>query len=55
MPYGGGKSTLCRKFGFIDVDKILIGSEINNKMIRTRRALCCAVNPNWTPHHKVWI
>jgi len=54
MPFGSGKSTLCNRFGFLDIDKIGQKFENMRDILKLRRMLSCSLFADWTEHNIKW-
>jgi len=53
MPSGLGKTTLSKKYGFLDPDEIL-PDEDEQQLIEIRREMLGSDNPNWNYHNDLW-
>nr|UHS72407.1 MAG: putative RNA-dependent RNA polymerase [Alphachrysovirus sp.] len=53
MPACSGKTTLCEKFGFIDIDKCCWGSE--HEILNSMRLDCIAGRSTWDSHNELWL
>lgn len=53
MPAGCGKTSLCRKYGFVDVDELVSQSE-HNSYIEARAAIIAGYG-DWKVHNRIWF
>jgi hypothetical protein len=53
MPSGSGKTQLCGKYGFIDVDECCSLEE--HKFLNVMRIDCLLNGTSWDNHNKLWI
>ncbi|ACU11563.1 putative RNA-dependent RNA polymerase [Anthurium mosaic-associated virus] len=54
IPSGGGKTTMAREFGFIDVDEVIGNQAVMEKLVLERRELIRWGKDRWEEHNKVW-
>ena len=53
LPGGHGKSYLCKKYGFIDVDDLVHG-EVYDKLQSMRKRLVVERSTEWVDHNRLW-
>lgn len=53
MPSGSGKTALCDKFGFMDVDRC--SSETEHELLNSMRIACINGKMDWDEHNKYWL
>nr|AYD75725.1 putative RNA-dependent RNA polymerase [Zea mays chrysovirus 1] len=54
IPSGGGKSTMCSEFGFIDVDDVVGDREVMEGLVMHRREMIRTGERGWKEHNDSW-
>jgi hypothetical protein len=53
MPSGSGKTQMCDKYGFVDVDRCSVGSE--HEVLNAMRIQCINGKKDWQEHNDYWL